>query len=182
MQKEEPVKRALIACAILSVIPAAADAQTSRLSVGLYADGSRSSQFVMCGWQPFEVWVWWRPGTFGFISARYRISFPANVVTIEAHAGPDMLSRIDDGVIFLAFNYCRMDWAWTHYFSCTLGGELQGLVAVCPPAGESEIRAVTCGYGDPMEPVVILNEFGINQDAVIAVEPQTWGAIKGLYR
>ena len=43
-------------------------------------------------------------------------------------------------------------------------------------------NAVLSSSVQTLESVTILDEFGINQDGVIAVEPQSWGAIKSFYR
>jgi len=57
-----------------------------------------------------------------------------------------------------------------------------GTIALGPPPNMTAPVAANCDPGYPIEPVTILNTFGINQEGVIGVEEHTWGAIKSLYR
>jgi hypothetical protein len=49
-----------------------------------------------------------------------------------------------------------------------------------PP--DTALVVANCLSGYPVERAAILNEFGLNQPYLIAVEPVSWGAIKSLYR
>jgi hypothetical protein len=44
------------------------------------------------------------------------------------------------------------------------------------------LEAANCEAGYPQEPITVINKLGLNQDAVVAVEPESWGAIKSIYR
>jgi len=86
------------------------------------------------------------------------------------------------GYVCPLFNECQADWVWTHQQACYVTDALPSVIEIGPRPGASVIEAANCEPGYPLEIVVVYNKFALNQDAVIAVEPQSWGAIKSIYR
>jgi hypothetical protein len=60
---------------------------------------------------------------------------------------------------------------------------MPSVIEIGPFSGMSKIESYTCEAGYPAAPAtIIMNKLALNQGVVIAVEPQSWGAIKSLYR
>lgn len=183
------MKILLLACALLIVVSASAGAALpSKPYVGLYADGTHLSTSVnTAAFVPFQIWIWWLPSEHGLMATEYRVSIPSNVY-VSASVGNPMLQVLLgcppfwENYICAYFSGCASDWVYTHQLTCLLTDPTPGLIEILPRSGESVIWAANCEEGYPLEPVTILNKFGINQGGVIAVESQSWGAIKSLYR
>jgi hypothetical protein len=182
------MKMLLAACALSIVASAGAEAPPSKSYVGLYADAARASQSAAPSlWGQFVVWIWWLPSERGFIAASFRIpaqeSKYARLALINNPSMPIIMDcGFGDDAMCAVFNECQGDWVWSQQIAYLLMDAQPGVVEIVPPSGESAILAVTCEPGNPTEPVAVFNQFGVNRDAVIAVEPQSWGAIKGMYR
>jgi hypothetical protein len=182
------MKILVAACAFLIVASAGAECLPSKPYVGLYADPGHSVMSVNYtgAFTSFEIWLWWLPSEHGLYAAEFGMVYPSNVIayTITFNPTLQVLLGCDywpDNVCAV-FNSCQADWIWTHHQTCFLTDGLPSVIEIGPPSGLSAIGAANCELGNPVEPTTILNKFALNQDGVIAVEPQSWGAIKSLYR
>jgi hypothetical protein len=177
------MKILIAACAILIAASSGAHALPSELSVGLYADEERSVMSVYYGGvlTQFEVWVWWLPSERGLHSTMFYLTYPSNVSPGAITPNPirKFLIGCNDGYapMCVTFRDCQCDWVWTHRQTCYLMDAQPSVMEFA-----TLLEAANCGTGYPVEPITILNKLALNQGAVIAVEPQTWGAIKSLYR
>jgi hypothetical protein len=179
----------LLACALLIVVSTGVDAVLpARPYVGLYADGARGSMSMTpATFTPFQLWIWWLPSEHGLMATEYRVRIPSNVVVTAYVKNPELQVLLGcpppgENYTCAVFSDCEMYWVWTHQLTCLLTDPTPGFIEILPRSSESVIWAASCEAGYPLEPVTILNKFGINQNAVIAVEPESWGAIKSLYR
>ncbi len=179
---------ALMACVLLILMFAVAHALPFKPYVGLYADGARVSQSAAPSlWGQFVVWIWWLPSERGFMAAAFRIpaqdSKYARLALINNPSMPVVMDcGFGDDAMCAVFNECQTDWVWSQQITYLLMDTQPCAIEIGPPSGESAILALSCEAGNPAEPVAVFNQFGVNQDAVLAVEPQSWGAIKGLFR
>jgi len=177
----------LFACVLLIVASTGASSMpSSELCVGLYAEASRSIMSVDYpgAFMPFELWIWWLPSEHGLAAAMYQITYPSNVIQGNLIVNPLAqvnLGCVDPQLCAVFETNCQMDWVWTHRRTCFLTDALPGFIEIGPP-GPSTLEAANCDLGYPMEAVTILNKFGVNQEAVVAVGSRSWGAIKSLYR
>jgi hypothetical protein len=183
------MKIMLFACALLIGLSAAAGAVLpSKPYVGLYADGARGvTSLNPAPFTAFPVWIWWLPSERGLIATEYRVAIPSNVFVMVSVKNPALqvligCPPVGEDYACAVFSGCENDWVYTHQLTCLLTAPTPGFIEVLPRTGESVIWAAGCEEGYPMEAVTILNKFGINQGGVVAVESQSWGAIKSLYR
>jgi hypothetical protein len=133
----------------------------------------------------FELWIWWLPSERGFYSTMFYLAYPSNVTpgTITPNPIRKFLIGCNDGYapMCLMFMDCQFDWVWTHHQTCFLTDAQPSVIEIGPPVVNG-LEARNCEPAYPEEPVTILNKLAMNQGAVIAGEPQSWGAIKSLYR
>ena len=181
------MNKVLLLCAFLVATSSGAHALPSELSVGLYADGARSVMSVYYGgpFTQFEIWVWWLPSERGLHSTMFYLAYPSNVTaqTITLNPSAQFLFGCNDGYepMCATFIDCQLDWVWTHQQTCFLTDAQPSVIEIGPPVVNG-LEARNCELGYPEEPVTILNKLAMNQGAVIAVEPETWSAIKRLFR
>lgn len=183
--------KVLVACALLILISADVNSAPSKPYVGIFADEAHSVVSVNpATYTSFDVWISFLPSVHGMQATEFRVTMPSNVHVVVVFRNPIMLVTLGcpppgesyECVVF-GEGTCATEWVWTHRLTCLLMDPAPGVIEILPPReGESAIAVYNCEAGYPAEPATILNKFGINQDAVIAVEPQTWGAIKSLYR
>jgi hypothetical protein len=183
------MKILLLACTILIVASAVAGGVLpSGPYVGLYADATHGvTSLNPAPFTPFQIWIWWLPSEHGLMATEYRVAMPSNVITLLTVSNPNLLVTLGcpllgENYICAYFSSCIAGWVYTHQLTCMLTAPTPGFIEILPRSSESVIWAANCEEGYPMEPVTILNKFGINQEGVIAVESQSWGAIKSLYR
>jgi len=181
----------VIACVFSIVASAGADPLPSKPYVGVFADGEHSVASVSPAlFSLFDIYVFFLPSEHGLMATEFRVIIPSNVYTSAVARNPLMpvlLGCPPPGESYLCALFgegcCATDWVWTHHLTCLLTDAMPGVVEILPRRdGESVISAYTCEEGYPAEPVTILNALGINRDAVVAVELESWGAIKSLYR
>jgi hypothetical protein len=183
------MRKLLLACALLIGISTAAGAVLpSRPYVGLYADAAHGvTSLNPVPFTSFQIWIWWLPSEHGLMATEYRVAMPSNVIALSTVSNPALqvllgCPSIGENYLCAVFSSCTADWVYTHQLTCMLMAPTPGFIEVLPRLSESVIWAANCEEGYPVEPVTILNRFGVNQDGVIAVEPESWGAIKSLYR
>lgn len=180
------MRKLLIICAIVALASGGAHALPSRPYVGLYADGTHSITSVKPpAFVQFQLWIWWLPSERGLMAADFDVAFPANVVVLASVQNPQLcvcLGRCLGPHFCPLFDSCQPDWVWTHQLTCMVTDPAPGFIEIGPLPGTTEIYAANCEAGYPMEAVAVFDRFGINQDAVVGVEPQSWGAIKSIYR
>ncbi|MCX5752871.1 MAG: hypothetical protein NTW97_04390 [Candidatus Krumholzibacteria bacterium] len=183
------MKILLVACAFLIVASAGADCLASKPYVGLYADPGHSVLSVNYTgtYTHFEMWLWWLPSENGMQAVEFGMTYPSNVIQSTVTINPLGYGigcnwSYDYKCLAFGEGSCQMDWVWTHHQLCFLTDALPSVIEIGPPPGLSAIGAANCLPGYPVEPVTVLNKLGLNQDGVIAVEPESWGAIKNLYR
>lgn len=184
------MKRLLIAFALLAVVPTRVPALPSKAYFGIYGDFARSRQSVTPAvYSQFSVVFWCLPSERGFQGMTYHVTTPSNVIVTSSNQNPQLVVTLgcipfgEEGLCaILPEGGCALDWLWTHQLTCLVTDNLPGVIEVGPLSCYSALEAFTCEPGYPAETVTILNKFGINQNAVIGIEPQTWGALKSLYR
>ena len=183
------MKILLVAGAFLVVASAGADCLPSNTYVGLFADSGHSVMSVNYAGTAtqFELWIWWLPSERGLQAVEFGMTYPANVIrsTITCAVPGIGACWWWNNSTCLAFDegLCQMDWVWTHHQTCFLTDAMPSVIEIGPFSGMSEIESYTCEAGYPAGPAtIILNKLALNQEEVIAVEPQSWGAIKNLYR
>ena len=183
------MKKAVLLSAFLIVASAVAGGVLpAKPYVGLFADGAHGITSVNpATFVSFQLWIWWLPSEHGLMATEYRVAMPSNVIALSMVSNPDLQVLLGcplfgENYLCAYFSSCMADWVYTHRLACMLTAPTPGFIEILPRSSESVIWAANCEEGYPMEAVTILNKFGINRDAVIAVEPQTWGAIKSLYR
>jgi len=182
MERGNSMKKAFL-CAFLIAASSGAHAQPSELYVGLYVDETRSVMSVDYGGPltQFEIWVWWLPSERGLHSTMFYLAYPSNVTPGAITPNPirKFLIGCNDGYepMCVTFMDCQFDWVWTHRQTCYLTDAQPSVMEFA-----TLLEARNCENGYPMESITVFNKLGLNQDAVIAVEPQSWGAIKSLYR
>jgi len=183
------MKRMLMMLAVLIVVSVAAQALPPRPYVGLYADAQHSVMSVNNpgGFFPFTLWIWWLPSERGLYATECAIAYPPNVLASTVTANPYLQVNLgcDEGPMrgtCWVFQSCVTEWIWTHQQICYLTNTLPDFIETGPVCGLSQIMAANCEPGYPVETVTVFNKLALNREAVIAVEPQTWGAIKNLCR
>jgi len=175
-----------MACAFFVVAVAGADLQASTAYVGLFADEAHSvtSVFNMGAITEFDVWVWWLPSEHGLHSTIFRLTYPPNVTpgTITLNPNSQPLIGCNDGYepMCATFVSCQLGWVWTHRQRCYLTGYKPGDIKIGPP-GVNTLEAWNCEPGYPAEPMIVISRLYVNWWWDEA-EPQSWGAIKSLYR
>ena len=184
------MKTLIVACAFLIATSGAAGAALPpKPYLGIYADQDHTKQSVTPAVNyPFSVWFLCLPSENGLVAIAFHVTYPSNIIVTLTVANPWMSSPTLDCPLTgepglcAVFGDCQLDWVWTHRLTCLAYDDLPSFIEVGPLSYESVLEAATCQPGNPTEPVTILNKFGINQNGVIAGEPQSWGAIKSLYR
>jgi hypothetical protein len=156
--------------------------------IGLYVDGAHTNcrQDVPAPYMGFTMWVWVQPGDEGMICAEYALTVPPTFFVTGTTVNPAHSVALGDAVagISICFPTCNTDWTWTyqHAMLPTVGGVPDFIdVAPHPDAGVTQIANCLPGY--PLEPMIVFNNLGINQDCEEAIgnETSSWGAIKGMY-
>jgi len=172
--------------AVLLISTTCLDAQPAEPYVGLYADAGHSvmSVYNTGGFMPFELWIWWLPSQHGLITMEFKLTYPSNVIAILVTRNPDLMIVLDECIGYLCpmFQTCHIDWVWSHHQTCYLTSAVPGFVEIGPSPYASAVLAANCELGYPIEEVIVLNNLALNQEGAIAVELQSWGAIRNLYR
>ncbi len=184
------MRKLLLMCALIVTGSLSADALPSKTYLGIYADESHTIQRVNPPlYSSFTVMFWVLPSEHGFQGMIYRATASSNVIVLSSYANPQLavaLGCIPFGCsglcAILGEGSCQIDWFWTHTLTCMVVDAQPGVIEAGPMSCESVLMAANCQPGYPLEPVTVLNTFGIYQDAVIGVETDSWGAIKSLYR
>ena len=159
--------------------------------VGLFADAAHSVRSVNYGVAPasFQWYIFWLPSKMGLSATEFKIQLPANVVgTTVLDKDPAItveLGTLTAGIT-IAFHEdsCQTDWVYSHHLSSFLLNATQSQIevvahpAIIPP----EYHVTSCEPGYPIEPVKRFTHLYLNWDGGIAVEEQSWGAIKSLFR
>jgi hypothetical protein len=178
----------LVAFVVVAVMSSGADAAPSKPYVGLFQDQTHSVTSVSPpAFVPFDLWICWLPSAHGLQATEFQVTFPSNVIRMATVQNPDLAILIGcpppgESYVCAVFTTCQTDWTWTHHLTCMLTVAAPSFIEIGPPSYTTILQAANCESGYPMEPVTVLNKFGINQDGVIGVESETWGAIKSLYR
>jgi hypothetical protein len=176
------MKKLLLMCAFVVIASNGANSQPSYTCAGLYADDAHTNN--MWVWYTgstteFDMWAWWLPSSRGLHAVTFQLWIPQNVVpgTITLNPNAQALLGCNGGVepYCATFLECQFDWVWSHRQRCYLMNDDERTIwfrgnpqaALCDPGYPTEDAAMICG--------LIVNY----RDAV---EPQTWGAIKSLYR
>jgi hypothetical protein len=180
------MRKVLMLCALLVVALAGANLEASTVYVGLYADEAHSVTSVDYAGAvtEFDVWVWWLPSEHGLIANSFRLAYPSNVTWGTITLNPNTMPNIgcNDGwePMCAIFSNCELDWVWSHHQRCYLTDAMPSAIQIVPPDPDP-IEAANCEMGNPLDQVVVLNRLNMNW-WFDAAEPQTWGAIKSLYR
>lgn len=181
--------RVLALCIAAILIPVGLHGQSFRpTSVGLFADAEHSVVSVN-GPQEFSIYVWYLPGDGGFKSASLELSLPANVELLDVVMNPVFhpllgcyMSCPGPTAPCCAAPSCEFGWVWSHRVDCRLLDWSPSLIEIVPCPGAPFVKAQACYPAYSFETAIVLNEFGLNRDAIIAVDRSSWGAIKSFYR
>lgn len=155
--------------------------------VGLFADSGHSVNSVNCygGFTPFTTWIWWRPSVRGLIGGEIALEYPSNVLKTTWTTNPMMDCGLcclgTSDAIYACFEYCQLNWVWSHQLSCYLTDYAPTAIRIVPTI-DGDPSAASCGPGYPVEPATVFTPLYLNQYGPIAAEPVSWGAIKSLYR
>lgn len=152
--------------------------------VGLYADAGHSLITVSYAGSTtmFTLWIYWLPSDRGIQAVEYRIVYPSNVAPGAATVSPLHygLGGCELPAGSCAFESCQAGWAWSHYQICYLLDSAPSAIEITGTG--FYLRVATCELGYPLEDVTVLNYLYLNQPGQIAVDPQSWGTIKSLFR
>jgi hypothetical protein len=176
------MKKLLLALAILVFATPlfAADAY-----VGLYTDANHGvcDLYLVGGFMPFDLWIWWIAPTVGVQAAEYRIVAPSYVILSTVTTNPDISVTLGDIVngISVAFYGCNPSWVWTQKVLCYLTGPGPGFIQIDKRPDVDHIQIASCELGYPIYTAAVLNHLAIGQSCQIATEESSWGAIKSLF-
>jgi hypothetical protein len=184
------MRKLLLISAVIAVATCGAHALPPKPYFGIYADASHLIQSVTPAvYSQFSVWFWCLPSENGLQAIEFHVTYPSNVVVLSSVKNPGTIVALGCPYTYepgfcaiFPEGSCQMDWVWTINLTCMVLTNQPGFIEVGPLSYQSVLEAATCQSGYPIEPVTILDKFGINQEAVIGVEPETWGGIKSLYR
>jgi hypothetical protein len=181
--------RAVALLALVCIVLVPAECSAGRYTyMGLFVDGSHSldRQDIPNPWIAFTTWVWILPGYDGVMCAEFKLIQPQWNLCIKTTQNPLIRAIMgapyyEEGVSF-CFEHCQTDWVWLFQLQqLPVSGGVQGYIEIVeyPSTGVVQIADCTCGW--PLEPVMILNKLGLNQDAFIDTDDASWGAIKDIY-
>jgi hypothetical protein len=161
--------------------------------VGLFADAAHTVRSVTYGGGPgftsFTMYIFFLPNKMGLQGAEFKISYPSNVIGLTAVKNASIaieLGTLANGMSF-TFNEiggCKTDWVEAYRQPCFLNSAAQTQIMVVEHPGIIPFpvyQVVTCELGYPIAPLKRFTHLSLNYDGGVAVEHQSWGAIKSLF-
>jgi len=124
--------------------------------IGLYVDDSHTCCGVsVCtgNYEPFDLYVWIKPGEHGMMSAEFAIDYPYNVAYLEVETNPIVESftgTLVDG-ISAHFYDCQTDWVWLFKQRCMLFDNGDSPISPVPHPDRSTLLCTSCLEGNPEE-------------------------------
>ncbi len=116
--------------------------------VGVYEDLDHGDQCVTV--EPYQLlflYVWWRPGSRGMMSAEFKVDIPDDIDLIGIIPNSSVISTQSGDLktgIQVEFAECQTDWVYTHMLLCWLTSSEYGIVTVGPFSGADEPQLVAC--------------------------------------
>ena len=176
-------KTLLIAVAMLFVATAVNAGGPPEGYIGVYGDMLHSVCNYM-GTGATTVYVWCLPSANGMTAAEFAASFPAWVFAAPS-LNPAVLALggLTTGTSVTFPGGCQTDWIWTHSVSCFVTAPTLGSINIIPDptANPPVLGFASCAVGNPIEPIIVHNNFVLNGPCVIATKDASWGAIKSLF-
>jgi hypothetical protein len=158
--------------------------------VGLFADAAHTVHQVNYGGAPaaFQWYIFFLPSKMGLQAAEFKVSIPANAagatilakdldITVE-------LGSLTAGIsVALKEGVCRADWFYLYRLQSVLLSNVQSQIMIVenPTAVPPAYQVASCELGYPIYPLKRLTHLSLNYDGGVAVEHQSWGAIKSLF-
>lgn len=179
------MKKVLLLVAAIALFAGSVNAATL---IGLYVDAEHSvcRQDIPAPYAGFTVWTWVQPGDDGMICAEYAMTVPASCFVTGTTVNPAHSVALGDPLagVSICFPTCNTDWQWTYQQSIlpTVAG-VPDFIDILPHPDAGAVQAANCLPGYPIEPMIVFNNLGLNQDCEEAIgnETSSWGAIKGMY-
>lgn len=186
------MKKRLLALLILFLVVTGTASAQQEGYIGLYTDDTHSQSCVTgVGFYPAQVWIWCLPGENGQICAEFSVAYPPNIVQSTVYKNTPIIS-VDMGDIAggwsVCYTDCRYDFHWLAWQQIYVTDATPGWIEIVkhPSPEITCVQAANCLPGYPIECLMVLTKFGVNQECPpenpIGTEETTWGAIKGLYR
>jgi hypothetical protein len=159
--------------------------------VGLFSDAAHTLHQVNYGGSPaaFQWYIFFLPNKNGLIAAEFKIQLPANVASATILAKDPAitveLGGLTAGIsVALAEGTCRSDWFYLYRIQSILLSNVQSQVELVENPNTLPLPAyqvASCELGYPIYPLKRYCQLSLNYDGGVAVEHQSWGAIKSLF-
>ncbi len=180
------MKKVLMVIAAIALFAGSVNAGPTAF-IGLYTDSEHSvcRQDIPAPYMGWTTWVWIQPSDLGMICAEFMIQNPAWIFNTGTLVNPAHSVALGDPFtgISICFGTCQTDWTWLYQLNAlpTVAG-VPDYVNVVGHPDVGVYQVANCEAGYPIEPLVMLNNLGLNQDCEFAVGTVTssWGAIKSI--
>ena len=179
------MKKVLLLVAAIALFAGSVNAGVAL--IGLYTDAGHSicRQDIPAPYAAFVLWTWVQPGDDGMICVEYAMSVPPTCFVTGTTVNPAHSVALGDPVagVSICFPTCNTDWIWTYQQNIlpTVAG-VPDFIDILPHPTAGAVQAANCLPGYPIEPLIVFNNLGLNQDCYVedANETSSWGALKGL--
>jgi hypothetical protein len=180
------MKKVLMIVAAIALIAGSVNAGPLAL-IGLYTDIDHSicRADVPAPYVGWTTYVWVQPSDNGMMCAEFLIQNPAWVLNTGTVPNPGNSVTLGDPFagISICFGTCQTEWTWLYQLTAlpTAAG-IADYVNVMPHPDSGGILVANCLEGYPIEPLVVFNNLGINQECEVAIanDNASWGAIKSM--
>jgi hypothetical protein len=182
------MKKVIMTIAVLALLAGSAYAGPNYY-VAMYNAGEDHDACGVSGivapYTPYEMWIWILPGDEGLKGFDFKLDLAGDIVTVNTD-NPDLSVTINspqsvDGWVG-TFSGCFYDWVWLTKLNILAASVTPHYVTIIDNPTTGAVEATDCTPGYPIRDLIVLNQYGVNQDCLTDSEDSSWGAVKALYR
>jgi len=181
------MKKIILTVAVLALLAGTAYAGPN-FYVGMYNAGDTRPD---CGataaapYTPYEIWVWILPSDLGLKGFDFKMVLNGDICTGNTdnpQLSVTMNSPTADVGWVGTFTGCMTEWTWLTKLSMLAATVDPHYVEIIENPTTGAVEATDCTDGYPINPLIVLNSYGINAPCEVDAQDSSWGAVKSMYR